>query len=67
MYNCIECGGILSTVTEYDMRLCKYCAEKLGLFQLECASCGERISSDEYDEGNGICYDCIINDKEDGI
>ena len=52
MDDCIECGGVLSTTIEYDMRLCKHCAEKLGLFQLECACCGERIDSDEYDAGN---------------
>lgn len=65
--NCTECGEELIGLSEYDMKICKCCAERMDLFQLECASCGERVDSDEYDEGNGICYDCIINDEEDGI
>ena len=66
MYNCIECGGVLSTVSEYDMQVCQCCAEKLGLFELECIGCGERISSEEYEAGDGICYACI-NDEEDDV
>ena len=64
--NCLECGGVLSTVSEYNMQLCECCADKLGFFESECISCGTIISSEEYDDGNGICYDCI-SDMEDDI
>lgn len=62
--NCLECGGVLSTVSEYNMQICECCAEKLGLFEHECIICGVALSAEENELGDGRCYECI---DEEGI
>lgn len=64
MDNCTECGGVLSAPSEYEMQLCEYCAEKLGLFERECIICGTVLSAEENELGDGRCYECI--DDEEG-
>lgn len=57
--NCLECGGVLSTVSEYNMQICECCAEKLGLFEPECIICGALLSSEEYELGHHLCFSCM--------
>lgn len=64
MDTCLECGAVLSTISEYGMRLCECCAEKLGLFEPECIICGTVLSAEENELGDGRCYECI--DDEEG-
>lgn len=62
--SCIECGAVLSTPFEYDMQLCECCAERLGLFEPECTSCGVVLSAEENELDDGRCYCCIDNEED---
>ena len=63
--NCTECGGVLSTLSEYDMEVYEYCAIKLGIFEPECTICGAILSSDECKLGIEMCFNCIEDEEGD--